>query len=78
MSQHILHQNPIPPRRILDKNVRDRTDELAVLDDGAAAHALDDPAGQGKKVRIGHPDDHIFVVTVGGMVNLLNLDLIVL
>ena len=50
MSQHILHQNPIPTRRILNKNVRDCSDEFSVLDDGAAAHALDDPTGQGQKV----------------------------
>ena len=77
MSQHILHQNPISPRRILNKNVRDCSDEFSVLDDGAAAHALDDPAGQGQKFGIGYADDHVLVVAVGGMVYFLNLNLIV-
>ena len=77
MSQHILHQNPIPTRRILNKNVRDCSDEFSVLDDGAAAHALDDPAGQGQKFRIGYADDHVLVVAVGGVVYFLNLNLVV-
>ena len=77
MSQHILHQNPIPSRRILNKNVRDCSDEFSVLDDGAAAHALDDPAGQGQKFRIGYADDHVLVVAVGRVVYFLNLNLVV-
>ena len=77
MSQHILHQNPIPSRRILNKNVRDCSDEFSVLDDGAAAHALDDPAGQGQKFRIGYANDHVLVVAVGGVVYFLNLNLVV-
>ena len=36
--QHIFNENPIPSRRIIHKNVRHRADELAVLDDRAAAH----------------------------------------
>ena len=77
MSQHILHQNSIPSRRILNKNVRDCSDEFSVLDDGAAAHALDDPAGQGQKFRIGYANDHVLVVAVGGVVYFLNLNLVV-
>ena len=36
--QHILNKNAVPSRRIVDKHVRDRADQLAVLHDGATAH----------------------------------------
>ena len=36
--QHILNENSVPRCRIVYHNVRDRADELAVLDNGAAAH----------------------------------------
>ena len=35
--------------------MRDGTDELAVLYDGGATHPLDDPAGERKEARVGHP-----------------------
>ena len=36
--------------------MRHRADEAAILDDGAAAHALDDAAGAGQELRIGHAE----------------------
>jgi len=41
--------------------VGDRTDELAVLDDGRAAHALDDPPRFGKKGFVGDFDGEAFI-----------------
>ena len=35
--EHILNENPVPARRIVDEHVRDRFDELAVPDDRRAA-----------------------------------------
>ena len=37
--QHIRYKDSIPRGRVIDKHVGHSTDELAVLDDGAAAHA---------------------------------------
>ena len=36
--QHILNENAVACCRVVDHNVRDRSDELAVLDYGRAAH----------------------------------------
>ena len=36
--QHILNKDPVPRCRIVDQHVRDRADELAVLNNGLAAH----------------------------------------
>lgn len=36
--QHILNEDPVPYRRIIDHNVGHRADQLAVLYDGTAAH----------------------------------------
>ena len=40
--------------------MRYRADQLAVLDDGAAAHALHDAAGRVQQARIGHAQHHAF------------------
>jgi len=36
--QHIFNENSVPRGGIVDQHVRDRSDELAVLNDGRAAH----------------------------------------
>ena len=36
--QHIFDENPVPLRRIADKDVCDGADELSVLQNRAAAH----------------------------------------
>lgn len=46
MLQHILNKNPIPSAGILHQHVGDGTDQVMVLDDGSAAHTLDDAAGE--------------------------------
>ena len=56
--QHILNENPIPARRVVDKHVRHRANQPAVLKDGAAAHALHDAAGLFQQLRVRHADDH--------------------
>ena len=40
--------------------MRHRADQLAVLDDGAAAHALHDAAGRVQQARIGYAQHHAF------------------
>ena len=36
--QHVFDENTISPCGVIYKNVRDRTHQLSILDDGAAAH----------------------------------------
>ena len=36
--QHVLNKNPIPPCRIIHQHMGHRTHQLAVLNDGTAAH----------------------------------------
>ena len=46
MRKHIFNKYPVAFGGVLDEDVGDGADEFAVLDDGAAAHALDDASGQ--------------------------------
>ncbi len=45
MLQHIFNKNPIPPGRVIYQHMCDSTDNLSLLDNGAAAHTLDDTTG---------------------------------
>ena len=47
--EHIFNKYPVSRGGVVDQNVRDRADELAVLNDGRAAHALDNSTCFGKK-----------------------------
>ena len=58
--EHVFNENPVPRCRIVDENVGDGTDELAVLNDGGAAHALYDAAGLFQELSIGHFDGEAF------------------
>ena len=44
--------------------MRHRADELPVLQDRAAAHALHDPARAGAELRIGHAEHDVLAVAV--------------
>lgn len=44
--QHVFNKNAISPGRVLNKNVGNGPDQLSILDDWAAAHSLDDSAGE--------------------------------
>ena len=44
MLQHILNKDPIAPGRILYQHMSNGPNELSVLNNGAAAHPLDDPS----------------------------------
>ena len=44
--------------------MRHRAHQLAVLEDGAAAHALDDAAGQGAELLIRHGQHHVLALAV--------------
>ena len=74
---HIFHKDPVPSGAVLDKHVGHGSDELSVLDDGAAAHALDDSAGEGQKFRVRDLDYQAFILVGGGVVHFLYLDLII-
>ena len=43
--QHIFDENAVACGRVVYKDVGDGADEVSVLDDGAAGHALDNAAG---------------------------------
>lgn len=68
MGQHFLYKNPIPFCGIVDQHMRDRTCQLSVLDNGAAAHTLNDPARQRQKLLIHHADHNppvnIFLIQI--------------
>ena len=51
--QHVLNKDAIPQGWVIDQDVGHGADEFAVLQYGAAGHALDDAAGQGQKFRVG-------------------------
>ena len=44
--QHVFNKNSISLGGVLNKNVSNGPDQLPVLDDRAAAHPLDDSAGE--------------------------------
>lgn len=54
MRQHIFYKDSISFAGILYQHMGHGADQVAVLDDGGAAHALDDPAGQRQKLGIRH------------------------
>jgi len=60
IGEHILNENSVSRGGIVDENMCYRADELAVLDDRAAAHSLHDAARQGKQVRVGDGDRKAF------------------
>ena len=59
--EHILNKNSISTRGIVDQHVGDGSDELAVLDDGRARHALNDTARFIKESRVGDLDRKAFI-----------------
>ena len=58
--EHILNENSVTRGGIVDEDVRHRSDELSVLDDGAARHSLHDAARYGEQVRVGDGDRKAF------------------
>ena len=57
--QHILNKNPIPSRRIIYQHMRHRSNELPILNDRAAAHALHDAACLLQQTRIRYAQQQI-------------------
>ena len=47
MLEHVFDKDSVAFGAVLDEDVGYGADEFVVLDDGAAAHALDDAAGLG-------------------------------
>ena len=66
MLQHIFDKYPIPFPGVLHQHMGHGADELSVLDDGAAAHALDNAAGHRQQVRVCHRqlDAPVYIVVV--------------
>ena len=60
--EHIFNKNSVASLGVAHKNVRDRADELSVLDYRASAHPLNDTARNLQKLRIGDSDHHIFCI----------------
>lgn len=54
MLQHVFNKDSISSGAVLDEDVGDCADELTVLDNGAAAHSLDNTAGELQQVRVRH------------------------
>lgn len=54
--QHVFDKNSIPLRRVADKHVRHRSDQLPVLNDRTAAHPLNDTARALDQPAVGHRD----------------------
>ena len=52
MSEHLLDEDSIPSCGILHQHVSYRPHQLAVLNDGASAHPLNDPACQRQKLLV--------------------------
>lgn len=52
--EHRFGKNTIAACSIIYENVRHRTDQLTVLQNGATAHALHNAAGTCKQLRVGH------------------------
>ena len=76
--QHILNKNTISPCRIIDENMSHSAHQFAILNDGAAAHALDDAAGFGKQVRVRDFDQKIPAVAAVFGIDLQNFHRILL
>ena len=56
--QHPVDVQPVALGWVADEHVGYRADDPAILDNGAAAHALHDAAGDGQQVGVGDLDDH--------------------
>ena len=64
--EHIVDQYAVAFGRIVDEDMGDSTDDLAILNDRAAAHALNDAACALEQDRIGDFDDQAFAVVGSG------------
>ena len=62
--EHIIHGNAVTAGRIVQKHVRDRTDEFTVLNDRASAHPLHDTARLRQKRVVCNFDHEIFVLLI--------------
>ena len=53
--QHVFDKDPVAGIRVIYKDMGDGADEFAILDDGTAAHALDDASGDLQQFRVRVP-----------------------
>ena len=60
--QHIFNENPIPSRRVIHQNVRHRPHQLAVLNNGTAAHTLYDSSCFFWSFFFCYTDSHTFLM----------------
>ena len=71
--QHIFNKDAISGSGVVDENVGDSADEFAVLDNGTAAHTLDDAAGGGEQIRVGDTQEHISAAVFAYGINFQDL-----
>ena len=57
--QHVFDEDTISGGGVVHQLMCHRADEFTILDNGTAAHALDNAAGFLQKFRICHPDQEI-------------------
>ena len=65
--QHILQKDAVASRRIVHQHVSHGADELSVLNDGRARHALNDASRALQKLRVRDADHEVFRGSVGRM-----------
>ena len=70
--QHIFDKNSVPSRRVIYKNVRHGANQFTILNDGTAAHTLDNAAGTAQKLRICNLQQEIPAVGSGFRINFQN------
>ena len=71
--QHVFDEDAISGGGVVDKNVSNSADQLAVLNNRRAGHALHDAAGGGKQLGIGDPQQQIAAMLPGCRIDLENL-----
>lgn len=76
--EHAFGKNAVSSRRIVDKNVRDCADEHTVLNNGAAAHSLDDPAGLRGEAAVGDMDHEVFALDIVAVINFFDDGVVIL
>ena len=68
LQEHILRQNAVALGGIIYQNMGHCAHQLAVLQNGAAAHALDNPAGGFQQAGVGHLEHQVpGIRAVGGI-----------
>ena len=76
MFQHLLNKNSISFGGIPDKYMGDCTNQFAVLDDRASAHALDNSSGSSQELFISYLQDNSAVYIIIFEVDVQNFNIV--